>query len=227
MLRKSSRGGAYIMTLTVAMLLIALVLSVLTITVNSRRITARYGYFFGLYDLAIAGNEQAFFRMQQSLQNYSIAAHSRAQSRTLTLIQQNPNAHLARHDSRYYLYPPDFYMELFIAEIMPDLRRELHLHRHSWGLELDFNIHGSPDNIQDRFQAVTTIENNGGGFYIRTRIYRLEGVRPRPGSVAVVQSQVRWRLPSARNEEFLDGQILINCLDYYVFEMVELFRVAD
>ena len=67
---KSNSGGAYIMTLTVAMLLMTLVLSVLTITVNSRRVTERYGYFLGLYDLAVAGNAQVFLALQQNLIHY-------------------------------------------------------------------------------------------------------------------------------------------------------------
>ena len=72
----NQQGGAYIMTLTVAMLLFTLVLSVLTITATSRRVTERYGYFFGIYDIAVAGNEQVFLVFQQAFENYREYAES-------------------------------------------------------------------------------------------------------------------------------------------------------
>ena len=59
------------MVLTVSMLVLTLVLTVLTISITSRRVSARYAYFYGLYDLAVAGNEQAYFFIRQGIYHHS------------------------------------------------------------------------------------------------------------------------------------------------------------
>ncbi|MCL2198416.1 MAG: hypothetical protein FWB80_05795 [Defluviitaleaceae bacterium] len=64
-MKKSTRGGAYILVVMSSLLILTLVLTALTVTATSRNITARYGYFHGMYDLAVAGNEQVFLLMQQ------------------------------------------------------------------------------------------------------------------------------------------------------------------
>jgi len=52
-----------VMIATMAMLM--LISAALLLTVSSIETTARYSHFMGLYDLAIAGNEQALFLLQQ------------------------------------------------------------------------------------------------------------------------------------------------------------------
>ena len=62
---KSRKGNAYIIVIIAAMVMLFLVSVVFSITANSRRATARYAHFTGLYDLAVAGNQQALVLLQQ------------------------------------------------------------------------------------------------------------------------------------------------------------------
>jgi len=64
---KSRKGNAYIMVMIATMAMLTLISVVLLVTVSSRDTTARYSNFMGLYDLAIAGNEQVLFLLQQGI----------------------------------------------------------------------------------------------------------------------------------------------------------------
>ena len=161
---KSRQGGAYIMVLTVAMLLIALVLSVLTVTINSRRVTARYGYFFGLYDLAVAGNEQVFFILRRGLSVYREAANARPGP----FIQE---------------IMPDLRRELALH-----MNPAANSYNYSWGLALDISTYSA--DTADRYQATTAVYIRSNYFLIRTNIHKYIGTRP--GVTAVVQSEVRF-----------------------------------
>ena len=74
---KARRGGVYIMVLTAIMLILMLVTIVLGVTATSRRITARYAYTIGLFDLAVSGNEQALFLLRRYY--YRLDVHIRDQ----------------------------------------------------------------------------------------------------------------------------------------------------
>ena len=63
--QKRTSGSAYILVVVASLLILTLVLTALTVTASSRRLTSRYEEFFSLYDLAVAGNEQAFYLMQR------------------------------------------------------------------------------------------------------------------------------------------------------------------
>lgn len=52
------------MVVVASLAVLTLVLATLSITAASRNITSRYENFFGLYDIAVAGNEQALFSLQ-------------------------------------------------------------------------------------------------------------------------------------------------------------------
>ena len=54
------------MIVIASLLIIAFGVVVLTITASSRRITSHYENYYGLYDLAVAGNEQAFFIIERA-----------------------------------------------------------------------------------------------------------------------------------------------------------------
>ena len=62
---KARKGNAYIMVMVASMALLLLVSTALLITAGSRQMTARYPDFFGLYDLAVAGNERAVFLLNE------------------------------------------------------------------------------------------------------------------------------------------------------------------
>ncbi|MCL1878350.1 MAG: hypothetical protein FWF80_05795 [Defluviitaleaceae bacterium] len=63
------KGSAYILVIVAAFVALSLVLTVLTVTATSRNITARYADFYGLYDVALAGNERAFHELEIALGN--------------------------------------------------------------------------------------------------------------------------------------------------------------
>jgi len=66
---KSQKGNAYILVMMAAMAMLLLVSATLLVTANSRQATARYTHFAGLYDLAVAGNQQALVLLQQGGMN--------------------------------------------------------------------------------------------------------------------------------------------------------------
>jgi hypothetical protein len=66
---KSRRGAAYILVIVAALVALAMVLTVLTVTAASRNITARYADFYGLYDIAVAANERAFAALENAMEN--------------------------------------------------------------------------------------------------------------------------------------------------------------
>jgi hypothetical protein len=63
----NKRGNAYLFVVIAVLMITALAGAVLTVTAAGRRTSERYKHFEGLYDLAVAGNEQAFFALQDAL----------------------------------------------------------------------------------------------------------------------------------------------------------------
>ena len=113
---KSRRGGAYIMVLTATMLVFILVGMALTISTVSRRITARYTYFMGLYDLAVSGNEKALFLLHEEWESYKDAVTMQALNR---MIQENAFS-LEYADGVIRLNPAvhERFRQIFIQEAM-------------------------------------------------------------------------------------------------------------
>jgi hypothetical protein len=62
---KKTRGNAYILAVIASLAVLSVSLAALTITATSRNITGQYQNVFGLYDLAVAGNEQAFYAIKR------------------------------------------------------------------------------------------------------------------------------------------------------------------
>ena len=64
---KARKGNAYIMVMVATMAILLVVFTALTITISSRQMTGRYPDFYGLYDLAVAGNEHAIFLLNEDI----------------------------------------------------------------------------------------------------------------------------------------------------------------
>jgi len=60
---------AYILVAVAAFAMISIAVTALAVTAVSRDTTARYREFFGLYDLAASGNEQAFLILRAAAEN--------------------------------------------------------------------------------------------------------------------------------------------------------------
>lgn len=186
------------MVVVASLMVLTLVLAVLSVTVASRRITARYEYFFGMYDLAVAGNEQAFYMLNRAFLREREAAHLRAEIRYATSF-----------------FAENFF-EIFLEEIMAELNAELAAnfqtvlfedfqYRREWAVGIFFEVADGTD-IHDDFRAATTATNLADGFYIHTTIRKYaDGT---PGTGAVVRSRIK-------------------ILDYSTLTMVELLRIAD
>ena len=170
---KKSRGGAYVMVVVAALMVLTLVLAVLSVTAVSRNLTARYEHFFGLYDLAVAGNEQAFETIREVFSEGIEAQYFNAllpethfSPVTIAGERHTGQPHLPYNNGREILWE----------------------YRHYWGLEIFFD-----DITHDLFSAFTIVyfhDVRTNGLYIRTVIHKYEGtVR---GHATEVRSRVNF-----------------------------------
>ena len=231
---KHTRGSAYIMVVSVSMAILTMVLAVLLITAASRRVTARYSYFFGLYDLAVLGNQQAFYLLEQGLLLHSGTAHAAVQARLLAGIYENPGEYLMYMGDVFAIVPPERYLNMFVEEIAPLMLGGLagyftpvgFDYQRVWRFEIDFAT--DDVQVQDSFWAATTISRVGNGFRIDTEIYKYQNSTPGPR--ALIRSTAAWPDPFAPEwvgEIYVGGAVYIDCLDRYMLTMVDLHRVAD
>ena len=133
------------------MAVMLLMFTVLTVTATSRNTTARYENFYGMYELASAGNEQMFFFIEEKFFKH--------RGEAIVLAEENETS--------------------FVNEITKLLRSELdenfeliyfEYHRREWEMFAEFsNLRRR--GFHDDFRANTTVHAiPGGGFYIETRI---------------------------------------------------------
>jgi len=237
---KNHRGNAYITVLISTMLIIMLATIALSVTAVSRRLTARYSDYIGLYDLAVAGNEQALFLLLQTLntERESITNHAWQQLQTweqLTLTYQDGNLHLD---------PPsqNEFRRIFIQEAMTTIRagmginfsRHLFMYQLIWGLDATINTYDR--NILDSYRAVTTICAAATHFHLDTVIHRQ--IETEPSINTIVEATINWTSAGQR-EITLDAytinnlapnlpnneQNMILFLDEFTLEMVESLRL--
>ena len=77
---RNRRGSAYLFVVVAVLMVTMLAAAALAVTIAGRRVSARYVEFAGLYDLAVAGNEQALFSLRVAL----VAALQTAEGGALT-----------------------------------------------------------------------------------------------------------------------------------------------
>jgi len=225
---KSRQGGAYITVLTATMLILLLATVTLSVTAVSRRLTALYQDYIGLYDLAIAGNEQALFLLLQAFDARANDIHNRAWQRTqdeiyLSFEYYNGNLHLDAVTRAQF-------QQIFITEAMHDLRpamasmfsRHFFMYQRTWGL--DAIIDTAERRINDSYRAVTTICAACTHFHLDTVVHRY--VNNEPGAQAIVESTINWTI-SGHREVILNnnGVISILFLDEFTLAMVESLRI--
>ena len=163
---KMKKGNAYIMVVVASLAVLALVSAALTITVTSRNTTARYENYFGLYDLAVAGNEQMFYFLEENFLEHRASA--------IFLSQENGTS-FANEITKILRNVLDENFELVYFEY----------HLHKWELSVEIS------NSRDDFRAATTVHSErNGGFYIETRIRKL--VNGTPGHETVVRSRINF-----------------------------------
>ena len=206
------KGHAYFLVLIATMAMFVSISVVLYVTVNSRQATARYGDFVGRYDLAIAGNEQAFFLLRQGFEINrdviinQVYAQIQASANPLTINKEAALTAAALSHMQANLSP---YFDAHLRRI--------------WNFDITFEM---ADNliVQDRFHATTIVfpgETARDIFTIRTEIARyVNAVRGHP---ITIRSRTVWQHPGCNCINLSD---IANCLDYYTLAMVELLRGA-
>ena len=243
---KPNRGNAYITTLAAILLIITLATLALSITAVSRRLSARYSDYIGLYNLATSGNEQALFILQQSIETNITNINTRAWERfitrdDITFQLVNGNLHLS-DQSR------DDLKHIFIEESTPNLRAALNqnfsryffMYQRTW--ELSTSIHTSNQAITDSYSATTTICAASTRFHLDTVIYRY--INNNPSTNAIVEASINWTRTGYR-EIILDaytiytlesngveipdlnGENMILFLDEFALQMVESIRLQS
>ena len=171
---KARRGGAYVMVLTATMLLLVMVAFILSLTAISRRATARYAYNIGLFDLAVAGNEQALFLLRQSLNNEMESL--RREALIQTLYAMPTGMYIA--DGAFRLAPAasGLFREIFIDLAMDGLGAS---NQFTWNL--DVTIGTDDATFADSYRATTTTAATASHINritATTAIHRLENNAP-------------------------------------------------
>jgi len=236
------------------MLIIMLAAVVLSVTTVSRRVTARYPDYVGLYDLAVAGNEQALFLLRQAfdpMREYIInRVWQRAVSENIIVFMYY-NGGLRLHAPEPPASDTSFsrgqFRRIFIEEAMRDLEpamgdifyRVFFDYRLNWGIDAAISAGGFA--ISDSYRATTNISVDGNRFNLDTHVRRDMG--DYTGAQATVEASIIWTVAGQR-EIILDaytivalvlagveipitpnnGENLILFLDEFALTMVESLR---
>ena len=247
---KSRRGGAYITVLTVTMVLLMIGAVVLSITAVSRRVSASYSYFVGLFDMAVAGNEQAFFLLRPHVATQRETVNEQAWERFLAeatvigLVYDNGGFNLddaTRNEFRRV------YNEVAVQSLSSKLVNISDFTNHHFDFRLEWDVETVIDTgeaiISDSYSAVTTLMPRIGYFRVFTRVHRY--IAGNPGVPVYVDAVINWA-PAGRREIILDGYTidilnaagaglpiilipgaeLILFLDEFALTMLESIRVS-
>jgi len=202
---KAQHGGAYIMVITAIMLIFMLVAVALSVTAASRRITARYAYNVGLFDLAVSGNEQALFLLCQSFDSQKEDVISRAWAQ---IVYGVPVVFIFSDEGlRLSALDEERFKQIFVEEAMAGYgdvlgdifsifsqapRRRYQL---TWELNTTFDM--EEYTIINSYRAVATLTPYSGHFTISTRIHKsINGVLS--PSRAAVQASIIWTASNHR-----------------------------
>ena len=246
---KSRRGGAYITVLTVTMVLLMIAAMVLTVTAVSRRVSASYSDFVGLFDMAVAGNEQAFFLIRQQRDAHSDVINEQAWQRlmdevTIGFVYEDGHLFLDQATSTVY---ERIYKEVAVSSLLdamdniPGFTGVHFFYELRWDLSTIIDI--GEVIITDSYSAVTRLVPYAHNFRIYTRVHRYIGNTP---SVPVFVESVTYWTASGQREILLDaytiydmetdgvvfpvvpnvGEDIILILDEFAFTMLESIRLT-
>ena len=198
------------MVLTATMLIFILVAMALTISTVSRRLTARYAYFMGLYDLAVSGNEKALFLLDQEWERHRDAVTLQA----LTRIIQDSFENLEYSNGEIHLTATALFQQIFIQEAMTRLNyatsgmfptRELRCFHASaqfnWSIfswDMEVEIETEDITTIDVYRVITTFRSNHSNdrFIVRTDTRKY--VNDVPGFPTQVEASIVWELSGYR-----------------------------
>jgi len=219
---KSKRGGAYLMVLTITMLMLIVVAIALSITAISRRLTSLYAYNIGLYDLALSGNEQILFLVNEAWENQS-------DNVKLRVLIQIANAGLTFTYDNGFRIPASYgsiFRNAFISEAMKEIQQlndnmfedfiinQVTWNQFSWDLEL---VVGSQDQDLRSFYRAHTIlrlDGNYNRFIVRTNIRKyVDSIASFP---LEVEASIIWAHTGYR-------EISLNAHTIHMLELQEVY----
>jgi len=205
---KSNAGGAYITVLVAFMAVLSLVLVPLTLASISRNTTARYQYFSGLYEMAVAGNEVALFLVRDVARETVRDAHEVG----------DYFIGIDEHGVTKCMHPHSFFDGSLTDEVRIKVSEAIRMH-FGEAREWEIGVQVQNRELADVYFGRTTITEAESGYRVMTSVTKSVG--DTMGRAAVVESVLTWRLPGASEGE------MINCLDYYVPTMLELMRISN
>ena len=212
MMRQKDRlGGAYITVLIAFLAILALILVPMALVVTSRDITSRYPYFSGLYDMAVAGNESAFFLAKDVLDSVMRDAHIPLES--IQVYNEN--------GVEQCLHPHYFFDENLVKEFDERITEAFSKYfnassggSRTWEISVSIELY----DVFDKYVGSTSVVKTETGYRVRTVIRKF--VNEVAGRAVIVESDLVWSVPNS-------GKRVINCLDYYVPTMLELMRISN
>ena len=241
---KSRHGGAYIMVLAATMLMLLMVVLALSVTTLSRRTTARYSYYMGLYDLAVSGNGQALFLLRQIVSDddiYLNAWNRMLNSPDIPISLVNEAVGFSMDGPTAERFGQIFHEEMRRAIGGAFARVRVGEYRLIWGL--DATIEFDEITISDSYTAFTHLFIRSDHFLVTTRIHRY--INDEPSHYTLVEAAINWDTAGYR-EIGLDANTIASLmsqgaissympvtaenmilfLDEFMFTMVESLRVA-
>ena len=174
--RKRSKlhdGNAYLMVVIAIMAVLALVSVALIISINSRRITEKYGYYVGLYDLAVAGNEQVLHLMNDYVYSNHLLILPEAD-----FIQAAMPFAIAGLQEYFFAYGTRY--------------------RRDWQTQVFFTI--GEVSLLDEYATTTIVAIEGDDFLLHTQVWKYtNGLRGHP---ILVTSRLVWTQNYAKNLDY-------------------------
>jgi len=153
------------MVVIATMAVLVLASTALLITVNSRQITARYGYHVGLYNMAVAGNEQVLHLLNRAVYN----------NRAVILLSDDNFTQAA--------------MPFAIAGLREYFDPYLARYRRDWETQVCFS---SADEtiLRDKYTATTIVSVESNGFFVRTQVWKY--TNGNHSHYVLVTSRIQW-----------------------------------
>jgi len=179
-------GSAHIMVIMVATIVLLLVSALLLVSISGRRATERYINFASLYDLAIAGNEQALFMLQQGVD----ANRNQITASTIALLLENAELNLT-YSNRQFSFTNNIFWTLFTQEANYFAFQNAGGSR-TWNTHIDF-FTDDGRHFSDRYQAETTVTRQADSFHVSTVISK--HTDNQPGYPARVDARIIWNEP--------------------------------
>lgn len=181
----------------------------LAVTINSRRVSARYTYYNGLYDMAVAGNERVLLMIRSELADKEDEIDERVRQRialsdlTQHLVYRNRQFHLGFPEDGYYAAWYKTCVNEIITEFLTDtftpIRGEYKL---AYGINLALTEPESESvPFAETYQIDTTVTTHGGGYTVITL-----ATKSTNGETAYrtqVEAELEWPTAAPHEEIYL------------------------